>query len=56
VEDGPRLGSELARLLSDPGLRAKIGEAGYGAVAARHGAVSETLDLVSRFLVPGDRP
>ena len=56
VEDGPRLGRELARLLSDPGLRAKIGEAGYGAVAARHGAVSETLDLVSRFLVPGDRP
>jgi 3-deoxy-D-manno-octulosonic-acid transferase len=54
VEDGPQLGRELSRLLADAGLRAKLGEAGYGAVAARHGAVSETLDLVSRFLVPGD--
>jgi 3-deoxy-D-manno-octulosonic-acid transferase len=55
VEDGPKLGRELIRLLADAGLRAKLGEAGYGAVATRHGAVSETLDLVSRFLVPGDR-
>jgi hypothetical protein len=55
VRDGGELGRELTRLLSDAGLRTKTGEAGYGAVASRHGAVRETLELVGRFLVPGER-
>jgi len=55
VRDGGELGRELTRLLADAGLRAKTGEAGYGAVASRHGAVRETLELVGRFLAPGER-
>jgi 3-deoxy-D-manno-octulosonic-acid transferase len=54
VRDGGELGRELTRLLADAPLRAKMGEAGYEAVATRHGAVRETLELVGRFLVPGD--
>jgi 3-deoxy-D-manno-octulosonic-acid transferase len=53
VRDATELGSELARLLADRSLRAKLGQAGAGAVASRHGAVRETLDLISRFLYPG---
>jgi 3-deoxy-D-manno-octulosonic-acid transferase len=53
VRDGDELGRELARLLADADLRQKLGEAGYEAVASRHGAVRETLDLVARFLLPG---
>lgn len=51
VRDGAALGRELARLLADGELRRKLGEAGHEAVASRHGAVKETLDLVSRFLL-----
>jgi 3-deoxy-D-manno-octulosonic-acid transferase len=51
VRDAAELGRELRRLLADPDLRAKLGEAGYEAVASRHGAVRETLDLVGRFLL-----
>lgn len=53
VRDGAELGRKLARLLGDRDLRVKLGEAGYEAVASRHGAVRETLDLVGRFLYPG---
>lgn len=53
VRDGDELGRELAHLLTDADLRQKLGEAGYAAVASRHGAVRETLDLVARFLLPG---
>ena len=53
VRDGATLGRELARLLGDRELRLKLGEAGHEAVASRHGAVRETLDLVGRFLSPG---
>jgi len=52
VTDGPALTRELVRLLGDAPLRDAMGAAGYDAVAARHGAVRETLALVSRFLVP----
>jgi 3-deoxy-D-manno-octulosonic-acid transferase len=52
VRDAAELGRELRRLLADPDLRAKLGEAGYETVASRHGAVRETLDLVGRFLSP----
>jgi spore maturation protein CgeB len=54
VRDAAELGREVTRLLSDPALRVKLGEAGYQAVASRHGAVRETLELVSHFLLPGD--
>ena len=56
VRDAADLGRELTRLLSDGDLRVKLGEAGREAVASRHGAVRETLELVSRFLIPGDHP
>ena len=52
VRDGAELGRELTRLLADQELRQKLGEAGYEAVASRHGAVAETLDLIARFLLP----
>ena len=55
VRDASELSRELRRLLLDPDLRAKLGEAGYEAVASRHGAVRETLDLVGRYLYPGAR-
>jgi hypothetical protein len=46
---------ELRRLLADPALCVARGTAGYAAVASRHGAVQETLELVARFLYPGAR-
>jgi 3-deoxy-D-manno-octulosonic-acid transferase len=55
VLDGAALGRELRRLLADPALCVARGAAGYAAVASRHGAVRETLELVARFLYPGAR-
>ncbi|PYN37007.1 MAG: 3-deoxy-D-manno-octulosonic acid transferase [Candidatus Rokuibacteriota bacterium] len=55
VRDAPELSHELRRLLADQDLRLKLGDAGYEAVASRHGAVRETLDLVGRYLYPGAR-
>ena len=54
VQGAEDLGRALGRLLADGALRAKMGEAGCEAAAARHGAVRETLELVRRFLGPGD--
>jgi len=51
VQDTEDLALALGRLLADPALRAKMGDAGFDAVASRHGAVGETLALVSRFLL-----
>lgn len=53
VDSGAALAREVARLLDDPELRRRLGEAGFEAVAARTGAVKETLELVARFLKPG---
>ena len=55
VRDASELARELRRLLADGDLRLKLGDAGYEAVALRHGAVRETLDLVGRYLYPGAR-
>ena len=55
VRDASELFRELRRLLVDPDLRLKLGDAGAEAVASRHGAVRETLDLISRYLYPGAR-
>jgi 3-deoxy-D-manno-octulosonic-acid transferase len=55
VRDGAALAVELRRLLADPALCVARGAAGYAAVASRHGAVRETLELVTRFLYPGAR-
>jgi 3-deoxy-D-manno-octulosonic-acid transferase len=52
VADGRRLAAELVRLLADGELRAKLGQVAFEAVAARHGAVRATLELVARFLRP----
>jgi 3-deoxy-D-manno-octulosonic-acid transferase len=53
VADGAALGLELERLLGDPEAAARMGRAGREAVAARNGAVRETLELVARYLHPG---
>jgi 3-deoxy-D-manno-octulosonic-acid transferase len=56
VRTAAELTTELKRLLADPELRAKLGGAGFEAVAARHGSVRATLELVARFLRPGGTP
>jgi 3-deoxy-D-manno-octulosonic-acid transferase len=53
VTDAATLSAELKALLSDPAVAAKRGEAGAEAVAARHGAVAATLELVEHYLHPG---
>jgi 3-deoxy-D-manno-octulosonic-acid transferase len=53
VTDAASLSAELKTLLADPALAAKRGEAGGEAVAARHGSVAATLDLIAQYLVPG---
>jgi 3-deoxy-D-manno-octulosonic-acid transferase len=53
VRDAAELARELRRILADPDLRAKLGDAGYEAIASRQGAVRETLELVDRYLRPG---
>ena len=55
VRDAASLSLELRRLLADPELAARRGEAGFDAVAAHHGAVRQTLELVARFLAPDSR-
>jgi 3-deoxy-D-manno-octulosonic-acid transferase len=56
VTDAASLSMELKALLSDPPIAAKRGDAGAEAVAARHGAVAATLELVERYLGPGRQP
>jgi 3-deoxy-D-manno-octulosonic-acid transferase len=51
VKDAGGLEREMSRLLSDRAARGAMGEAGFAAVAARQGAVVQTLDLVARVLV-----
>jgi 3-deoxy-D-manno-octulosonic-acid transferase len=55
VRDAAELARELRRLLADPDLRTKLGDAGYEAAVSRQGAVRETLELVDRYLRPGAR-
>jgi 3-deoxy-D-manno-octulosonic-acid transferase len=52
VADGAALALELERLLGDPDTAADMGRAGREAVAARNGAVRDTLELVTRYLHP----
>ncbi len=52
VSDAASLGFELRRLLADPELATRRGEAGFESLAAQHGAVRQTLELVARFLAP----
>ncbi|HET8577304.1 MAG TPA: 3-deoxy-D-manno-octulosonic acid transferase [Methylomirabilota bacterium] len=51
VKDADGLESEMARLMESEELRRRMGEAGFGAVVARQGALKQTLDLVERFLL-----
>ena len=55
VQTGLDLGAELTTLLGDPERRERAGAAGRAAVASRHGAVRETLDLAARFLAPPEQ-
>ena len=52
VKDGEELARELIRVLEDPDLAARMGQAAREAFAGRQGAVSATLDLVGRHLWP----
>ena len=54
VRDAVELSRELRRLLADPDLRAKMGDTAYEAIVSRQGAVRETLELVDRYLRPGE--
>ena len=51
VSDGQELRKAIERLLADPGLRARMGEAGFHAVETRRGAVADTLELIQRYLM-----
>jgi 3-deoxy-D-manno-octulosonic-acid transferase len=55
LRDAGELGPSLIALLDDPAAREKMGAAGRAAVASRHGAVKEILELAGRFLAPPDR-
>jgi 3-deoxy-D-manno-octulosonic-acid transferase len=50
VNGAAELQAALTRLLGDAARRTRMGEAGFEAVAARQGAVRETLELIDRFL------
>jgi len=54
VTDALELAREVERLLENPELRRKMGEAAFAAVAARQGALGETLSLIERHLMSGD--
>jgi 3-deoxy-D-manno-octulosonic-acid transferase len=56
VKDANTLELQMTRLLSDRRAREEMGEAGFAAVAARQGAVAQTLALVERVLVGGRDP
>jgi 3-deoxy-D-manno-octulosonic-acid transferase len=51
VKDAAELAREVDRLLGDPALARQMGEAAFGAVAARQGALAATLALVERHLL-----
>jgi len=55
VEDGPALAREVEKLLEDPELGRRMGEAAFAAVAARQGALDHTLALVERWLIGGGK-
>ncbi|MFQ5521773.1 MAG: 3-deoxy-D-manno-octulosonic acid transferase, partial [Candidatus Methylomirabilia bacterium] len=48
VEDGVGLESAAHRLLADPHLARRMGEAAFAAVASRQGAVRETVELLKK--------
>jgi 3-deoxy-D-manno-octulosonic-acid transferase len=56
VRESAELERAVERLLSDPGLRATMGEAAFAAVAARQGALRETLALIERVLLAAPIP
>ncbi len=56
VADAGDLERQMTRLLRHPDSRREMGEAGFAAVAARQGAVAQTLALVERVLVDGHAP
>jgi 3-deoxy-D-manno-octulosonic-acid transferase len=55
VHDVRSLEAAADRLLGDPAVRARMGEAALAAVTARQGAVSATLELIERTLAGGLR-
>ena len=54
VRDAAELAAELQGLLADPVLRARRGAAAREAAASRHGAARTTLELLARYLYPGE--
>jgi 3-deoxy-D-manno-octulosonic-acid transferase len=56
VRSALELEAQMLRLLGDPELRRRMGDAAFGAVEARQGAVGQTLGLVEQVLVNGGSP
>jgi 3-deoxy-D-manno-octulosonic-acid transferase len=50
IKDALELAREMERLLDSEETRRRMGEAAFAAVAARQGAVDQTLALVERVL------
>ncbi|HEV8441291.1 MAG TPA: 3-deoxy-D-manno-octulosonic acid transferase [Methylomirabilota bacterium] len=55
VKDSLELAREVERLLDDPELGRRMGDAGFAAVTTRQGALDKTLELVERYLIGGGR-
>ena len=51
VKDAVELEREMEKLLEEPERARRMGEAAFAAVAARQGALDETLALVERYLI-----
>jgi 3-deoxy-D-manno-octulosonic-acid transferase len=51
VHEAALLEREVGRLLGDPDLRRRMGEAAFQAIVGRQGAVKHTLELVERYLM-----
>ena len=56
VKDALELAREMERLLDSPEARQRMGEAGFAAVVAKQGAVSQTLALLDRVMMGGPAP
>ncbi|MFQ5896743.1 MAG: 3-deoxy-D-manno-octulosonic acid transferase [Candidatus Methylomirabilia bacterium] len=52
VKDSAGLETEAHRLLADPDLARRMGEAAFAAVASRQGAVRETMELLKKIVSP----
>ena len=55
VQDGPELHDAMKRLLSDSGLRRRMGERAKGFVLENRGALKRVVGYVAQNVVEGNR-